>query len=278
MEVVRSRVSTARGDRVKSTYDRLTERSFERSRYLIARRDAKDADVLVLKLPDGQTALPVFGCEEEAGMFMWLETTGEGWRVAKISDGGLGTLLRDSCADVGRIVHPFAANSVGPGPATMHREDFLRTLSAERSRRGEGAGHELLAVISAREEKISGDEDPSKDVLADREPTIRRVGVLRTPLASGEEALPVFGFEEADWKFLDLGTSGCWRVRETTAAELASVLVGSCAGVGRVVLDPVPGPFGETATDLDSVGRRTFMQSYLRNGELLSTFGGPGRR
>jgi hypothetical protein len=33
---------------------------------LIARRDAKDADVLVLRLSNGQTALPVFGREEEA--------------------------------------------------------------------------------------------------------------------------------------------------------------------------------------------------------------------
>jgi hypothetical protein len=33
---------------------------------LIARRDAKGADVLVLRLPNGQTALPVFGREEEA--------------------------------------------------------------------------------------------------------------------------------------------------------------------------------------------------------------------
>ena len=33
---------------------------------MIARRGAKDADVLVLRLPNGQTALPVFGREEEA--------------------------------------------------------------------------------------------------------------------------------------------------------------------------------------------------------------------
>ena len=45
------------------TYDGVTERSFEHSRFLIARRDAKDADVLVLRLSDGQTALPVFGRE-----------------------------------------------------------------------------------------------------------------------------------------------------------------------------------------------------------------------
>jgi hypothetical protein len=138
---------------MKSTYDGLAERSNEHYRYLIARRDAKDADdadVLVLRLPDGQTALPVFGREEEAGMFVWLETAGEAWHVVEISEGGLGTLLRGSCAGVGRIVRPFAANSVGHGPATVDREDFLRTLSAELSGRGEGAGQELPPVIPAR--------------------------------------------------------------------------------------------------------------------------------
>ena len=135
---------------MKLPYGGWAERSNERSRYLIARPDTKDADVLVLRLPGGRTALPVFGREEEDGMFLWLETTGEGWRVAEISDGGLGTLLRGSCAGVGRIVRPFAANGVGHGPATVDREDFLRALPAELSGRGEGAGQELPPVIPAR--------------------------------------------------------------------------------------------------------------------------------
>jgi hypothetical protein len=128
----------------------------ERSRYLIARRAAKgagDADLLVVRLPDGRKALPVFGLEEAAGMFLWLETAGEGWRVAEFSDRRLAALLRGSCAGVQCVVRPFAADGVGRGPATVAREDFLRTLPAERSRRGEGPGHELLPVISAREEK-----------------------------------------------------------------------------------------------------------------------------
>lgn len=50
----------------------------ELSRFLIARREAEDAAVLVLGLPDGQTALPVFDLEEQAGMFLWLETAEEG--------------------------------------------------------------------------------------------------------------------------------------------------------------------------------------------------------
>jgi hypothetical protein len=147
-------VPTARGGRVTSTYDGVTERPFGCSRFLIARPGAKDSDVLVLRLPDGHTALPVFASEEEAGMFLWLETAGDGWRVAEISEADLAGLLRDSCAGVRRVVRPFAADTAGKGPAGVDREDFLRALAGERSRRserrGEGVGHKFQPRTSAR--------------------------------------------------------------------------------------------------------------------------------
>src|SRR3954449_9309092 len=70
----------------------------EPPRFLIVIRDAAGANVLVLRFPGGRTALPVFGLEEEAGIFLWLETVGEGWRVAEISEADLAVLLRGSCA------------------------------------------------------------------------------------------------------------------------------------------------------------------------------------
>jgi hypothetical protein len=139
---------------VTSTYDGVTERPFGCSRFLIARPGAKDADVLVLRLPDGHTALPVFASEEEAGMFLWLETAEDGWRVAEISEADLAGLLRDTCAGVRRVVRPFAADGAGRGPAGVDREDFLRALAGERSRRserrGEGVGHKFQPRTSAR--------------------------------------------------------------------------------------------------------------------------------
>jgi hypothetical protein len=142
---------------VTSIHDGAIERPFGCSRFLIARRGAKDSDVLVLRLPDGHTALPVFASEEEAGLFLWLETAGDGWRVAEISEADLADLLRDSCAGVRRVVRPFAADGVGKGPAGVDREDFLRALAGERSRRserrgerrGEGAGHKFSPRTSA---------------------------------------------------------------------------------------------------------------------------------
>jgi hypothetical protein len=81
----------------------------EHPRFLIVKRDAEGANLLVLRFPDGQTALPVFGLEEEAGMFLGLETVGEGWCVAETSEADFAALLRDSCgARVRGVVHPLA--------------------------------------------------------------------------------------------------------------------------------------------------------------------------
>jgi hypothetical protein len=139
----------ATGGRTQLIQGGVTERSCERCRFLMVKQGAKHADVLVLKLPDGQTALPVFGLEEEAGMFLWLETSVEGWHVAEISEADLGTLLRASRAGVQRIAHPFAAKGAGKGLAKVDREDFLSTLSGERSRRGEEVGPKAPSRISA---------------------------------------------------------------------------------------------------------------------------------
>lgn len=108
--------------------DGVAEGLREHSRFLIVRQDAKDAEVLVLRLPDSQTALPIFGLQEEAGMFLWLETAREGWRVTEISESDLAALLRGSCAGVQRIVCPFAAGGAGKRPATLDREEFLGEL------------------------------------------------------------------------------------------------------------------------------------------------------
>ena len=124
----------------------------EHPRFLIAKRDAEGANLLVLRFPDGQTALLVFGLEEEAGMFLGLETVAEGWRVAEISEADLAALLRDSCARAQGVVHPFAARGVGKGPATVNREEFLVALSGELSRQAREPAHEFAPRISAGKE------------------------------------------------------------------------------------------------------------------------------
>jgi len=89
-----------------------------------------------------------------------------------------------------------------------------------------------------------------------------RMSVLTTGLARGKKALPVFSFEDEARMFLELGASrGGWRVRVTTVGELVSILFG--AGVGRVLLDPLPGVDGRVSADLVGMGRKPFVEYVL---------------
>jgi hypothetical protein len=94
--------------------------------------------------------------------------------------------------------------------------------------------------------------------------------VLRIKLASGEEALPVFSFEDGARMFFELGTSDGWRIRETAAGELISILFGPCAGVRKVALDPLPDPDAAALAGLVSMGREAFMESLLNMQRLPS--------
>ena len=79
--------------------------------------------------------------------------------------------------------------------------------------------------------------------------------------AGGETVLPVFSFREEVELFLHLQAKGAaWWPRETTTGELASLLLGLCARVDRVALDPLPS-LGERETiGLVSTDRRRFMR------------------
>jgi hypothetical protein len=88
--------------------------------------------------------------------------------------------------------------------------------------------------------------------------------VLTTSIGTNGEALPVFSFEEEAKLFLRYAVLETgWRVRETTAGELVSVLCGPCVDVGKVALDPPPEIAGKAMINLVSVGRKDFVQSLL---------------
>lgn len=92
-----------------------------------------------------------------------------------------------------------------------------------------------------------------------------RLEILTTGLADGEEALPVFSYEEEAEMFLRLGqvASDGWQVRESTAGELISVLYGPCASVERVALDPLPEMVAERTVGLVSLSRERFVDLVL---------------
>jgi hypothetical protein len=83
------------------------------------------------------------------------------------------------------------------------------------------------------------------------------------------EVLPVFGFEEEAELFLRLGMLGTgWRARRTTAGELISILYGPCAGVERVVLDPLPEILCEATVGPVNLARKYFVRTIVCQGGL----------
>jgi hypothetical protein len=83
--------------------------------------------------------------------------------------------------------------------------------------------------------------------------------------AGGETVLPVFSFQEEGELFLRLeATAADWWPRETTTGELVSLLLGPCARVEKVALDPMPGLRETEITGLVSMGRTDFVRHLMR--------------
>ena len=91
-------------------------------------------------------------------------------------------------------------------------------------------------------------------------------------------SLPVFSFKEEAQTFLGLSENDQegrrWRIRETTAGELVSVLLAPCADVRQVMLDPLPSSLVRLMAPLCSVARERFLEELMGSrrepaGELL---------
>ena len=97
--------------------------------------------------------------------------------------------------------------------------------------------------------------------------------------AGGETVLPVFSFREEVELFLRLQANGAdWWPRETTTGELASLLLGLCARVDKVALDPLPS-LGERETiGLVSTGRRHFVRYLMGEDTAYSERNKPSGR
>jgi hypothetical protein len=89
--------------------------------------------------------------------------------------------------------------------------------------------------------------------------------------AGGETVLPVFSFQEEGELFLRLeATEAGWWPRETTTGELVSLLLGLCARVDKVALDPLPGLWEREIVGLVCTGRRHFVRHLM--GEVAARF------
>lgn len=101
--------------------------------------------------------------------------------------------------------------------------------------------------------------------------THHRMEVL-TALASGEEALPVFSTYRAANQYLQSGDFGRgWHVRESTAGELISLLMGHIADVETVALNPYSALTGGVDASSRLVSKNAFIGSLMKEPMLLSS-------
>jgi hypothetical protein len=112
----------------------------EMQRYWVIAKDAKDGfsqpEVLTVDLDDAGEALPVFSFEEEAEMFLWLQTTEEGWEVRETTPGQLVSILYGPCAHVGRVMLdplPEIGASMQISLLGMDRNDLVESVIGARS-------------------------------------------------------------------------------------------------------------------------------------------------
>jgi hypothetical protein len=112
-------------------------------RYWVIAKDAKDGtdgfgqpDLLTVDLDGTGEALPIFSFEEEAEMFLWLQTTEDGWEVRETTPGQLVSILYGPCADVGRVMLdplPEIGLSMQISLLGMDRHDFVESVMGARS-------------------------------------------------------------------------------------------------------------------------------------------------
>lgn len=117
---------------------RRVPRRAGRQRYWVIARDAKDGfgqpDLLTVDLDGTGETLPVFSFQEEAEMFLWLQTTEDGREVRETTPGQLVSILYGPCADVGRVMLdplPEIGARVQISLLGMDRNDFVESALGE---------------------------------------------------------------------------------------------------------------------------------------------------
>jgi hypothetical protein len=140
-------MSAARVDGASTREGTETARGVPRragtQRYWVIAKDAKNAkdgfgqpDLITVDLDGTEQALPVFSFEEEAEMFLWLQTTEDGREVRETTPGQLVSILYGPCAGVGRVMLdplPEIAARMQIGLLGMDRNDFVESVMGARS-------------------------------------------------------------------------------------------------------------------------------------------------
>jgi hypothetical protein len=104
--------------------------------WVIAKDGFGKPDLLTVDLDGAGEALPIFSFEEEAEMFLWLQTTEDGREVRGTTPGQLVSILYGPCAHVGRVMLdplPEIGARVQISLLGMDRHDFVESVMGARS-------------------------------------------------------------------------------------------------------------------------------------------------
>jgi hypothetical protein len=94
-----------------------------------------------------------------------------------------------------------------------------------------------------------------------------------------KQTLPVFSNEDEAEMFLRLeGVTDGWKVSESRAGELVSMLYGLCTGVKEMALDPLPEMVVDRTVGLVSLNRKRFIRRVLASGRFCEPDRGPSPR
>ena len=134
-------MSAARGDGASTREGGETSRGVPRragtQRYWVIAKDGfGQPDLLTVDLDGAGQALPVFSFEEEAEMFLWLQTTEDEREVRETTPGQLVSILYGPCADVGRVMLdplPEIGARMQNSLLGMDRNDFVESVMGARS-------------------------------------------------------------------------------------------------------------------------------------------------
>jgi len=134
-------MSAARGDGASTREGGETSRGVPRragtQRYWVIAKDGfGQPDLLTVDLDGAGQALPVFSFEEEAEMFLWLQTTEDGREVRETTPEQLVSILYGPCADVGRVMLdplPEIGARMQNSLLGMDRNDFVESVMGARS-------------------------------------------------------------------------------------------------------------------------------------------------
>ena len=104
--------------------------------WVIAKDGLGQPDLLTVDLDGAGEALAVFSFEEEAEMFLWLQTSEDGREVRETTPGQLVSILYGPCADVGRVILdplPEIGTRMQISLLGMDRNDFVESVMGARS-------------------------------------------------------------------------------------------------------------------------------------------------